>query len=259
MNTSREQRDAVQRIYNQDSDYYVTSTPHARSSSLSRAAEVLNPRGGVHLDVATGAGHTAYQMADRCRHVIASDLTAGMLASARRLGQRRGAENVSFLRTDAENIGILDASIDSASVRIAPHHFPDAQASIHEMFRVLKPGGRLVYIDNIAPEEPREQTRYNDFERLRDPSHNRCDSLPALVEMLEAAGFRVIYSESLRKKMVLSEWVNRPHLAEEEKAALRKYLETASPAIAYWLNPREEDGAYVFDEREAVILAERPA
>ena len=38
MNDPKEQRDAVQRIYNQDSDYYVTSAPHARSSSLARAA-----------------------------------------------------------------------------------------------------------------------------------------------------------------------------------------------------------------------------
>ena len=259
MNTSREQREAVQKIYNQDSDYYVTSAPHARSSSLARSAEVLNPSGGVHLDIATGAGHTAYQMAEGCRHVIASDLTAGMLDSARKLGAEKGVGNVSFLRTDAENIAVQTGALDSVSVRIAPHHFPDVQSSMREMFRVLKPGGRLVYIDNIAPEEPKEQESYNDFERLRDPSHNRCDSLPDLVEMLEAAGFRVLYSETLRKKMVFEDWVRRPHLTDADKASLRSYLETASPAIAYWLDPREEDGAFAFDEQEAVILAERPA
>ncbi len=118
---SSKQRRKVQEIYSGDSDYYITSTPHAKSSSLTRAAEILRPEGGIHLDVATGAGHTAFQMAPKCDWVIASDLTQGMLESTRKNGAQKGVENYRLLRTDSENIALKDGAVDSVSVRIAPH------------------------------------------------------------------------------------------------------------------------------------------
>ncbi len=258
MDTSKEQRARVQRIYGQDSDYYITSTPHARSSSLARAAEMLDPRGGVLLDVATGAGHTAFKMAGRCRWVIATDLTQGMLASARKLAAERRVQNVSFLRADAENLGVRGGSLDHVSVRIAPHHFADVRRFLKEAARVLKPGGRLIYVDNIAPDEPSEADAYNGFERLRDPSHNRCESLPVLVEMMEEAGLQILHAETLRKQMNFEEWTRRPNIDAKAREELRRFLEEPSAAIRYWLAPREEEGGLVFDEIEAVILAERP-
>jgi len=258
MDSSKAQREAVQRIYNRDSDYYITSAPHARSNSLTRAFEVLNPQGGVLLDVATGAGHTAFKMAEGCRKVIASDLTQGMLDSARKLAGEKKAANVRFLRADSENLGVRDGALDYLSVRIAPHHFADVRGFLHEAVRVLKRGGKLVYVDNVAPEEPREAAAYNHFEKVRDPSHNRCDPTPVLIEMMEEAGLRVLHCEMVRKKMVLDEWTNRPHLDEKTKRELRAFLDNPSPAIRHWLAPREEEGRFVFDEVEAVILALRP-
>ena len=251
------QRERVRKIYSGDSDYYITSTPHAKSSSLTRSAEILRPEGGVHLDVATGAGHTAYQMAPLCEWVIASDLTPSMLESTRKNGAEKGVTNARLLCTDSESIALRGGSVDSVSVRIAPHHFSDVQKAISEMGRVLKPGGRLVYIDNIAPEEPPEAKRYNDFEELRDPSHNRCDSLPVLVEMFENAGLKILFTETIRKRMDFEEWVDRPHLSEGDRAGLRRFLAEPTPAIRYWMNPRTEDSKLYFDEIEGVILARR--
>ena len=258
MDSSKEQRAAVQRIYNRDSDYYINSTPHARSNSLARAFEVLNPRGGILLDVATGAGHTAFKMAEGCRKVIASDLTQGMLNSARKLAAEKKAGNVRFLRADSENLGVRDGALDYLSVRIAPHHFADVRLFLREAARVLKPGGKLIYVDNVAPEESREAAAYNHFEKVRDPSHNRCEATPVLIEMMEEAGLRILHCEMMRKKMVMDEWTNRPHLDDRTKRELRAFLDCASPAIRYWLAPREEEGQFVFDEVEAVILALRP-
>jgi ubiquinone/menaquinone biosynthesis C-methylase UbiE len=251
------QREKVQKIYSGDSDYYITSTPHAKSSSLTRAAEILQPEGGVHLDVATGAGHTAYQMAPKCAWVIASDLTKSMLESTRKNGAEKGVTNARLLCTDSEGIALRDASVDTVSVRIAPHHFSDVPKAISEMDRVLKPGGRLIYIDNIAPEEPAEAKRYNDFEAVRDPSHNRCDSLPALIEMFENAGLKILYTETIRKRMDFEEWVDRPHLGDGDRCELRRFLAEPTPGIRYWMNPRTEEDKLYFDEIEGVILTQR--
>lgn len=251
------QRARVQGVFGRESGYYVTSLPHARGDSLARAAELLEPRGGTLLDIATGAGHTALIMAPRCDRVIAADLTAGMLAQARRLAAERGAENLVFLRGDAENLPLREGSADYVTVRIAPHHFADVFESLREMLRVLKPGGRLLYVDNIAPEEPREARLYNDFERRRDPSHYRCESLPVLVEMMEQAGLKVLYTETLRKRMDFEAWARRPAVDEEIRARLLRFLREPGPAIRAWLAPREEEGRLIFDEVEGLLLAEK--
>jgi len=252
-----EQRGKVQKIYSGDSDYYITSTPHAKSSSLSRSVEILDPRGGIHIDLATGAGHTAFAMAPLCDWVIASDLTQGMLKSTRKNGFGKRITNVKLLRTDAESIALRDESVGTVSVRIAPHHFADVQKAISEMRRILKPSGKIVYIDNITPEEPSEAKRYNDFETLRDPSHNRCDSLPVLVEMFENTDFKILHTETIRKRMNFEEWVDRPHLTDDDRSVLRAFLNEPTSAIRYWMNPLEKGGMLYFDEIEGVILARR--
>ena len=57
--TPKAQREIVQKIYNQDSKFYVTSSFHSASSSLTRCVEILDPKGGILLDIATGGGHVA--------------------------------------------------------------------------------------------------------------------------------------------------------------------------------------------------------
>jgi ubiquinone/menaquinone biosynthesis C-methylase UbiE len=46
-----------------------------------------------------------------------------------------------------------DASFDLVTCRIAPHHFDDVAAFVHEAARVLKPGGMLLVQDHLMPED----------------------------------------------------------------------------------------------------------
>src|SRR5262245_46291251 len=59
---------------------YLTSRPHAQGQSLERLVALINPQPDWHvLDVATGAGHTAYTFAPHVARVWATDITDEML------------------------------------------------------------------------------------------------------------------------------------------------------------------------------------
>ena len=259
MSKSKDQREIVQKIYNKDSKYYVTSSFHSRSSSLARCVEILNPSNGILLDVATGGGHVAIKMAEHCIKVIASDLTKGMIEATRENATSQKMKNIHFLRTDSEMISIADSSLDYVSVRIAPHHFSKINSFIKEVFRVLKPEGKFIFVDNLCPEEKKESEVYNSFEKKRDPSHNECLSISKLNEIFINSGFQILQIEMMKKKMDFPEWVNRPNINQNIITELEKILLNGSPTLQNWLNPRIEEGKIFFDEIEGLILAQKPS
>jgi len=257
MKTPENQREKVQEIYNQDSKFYVTSSFHSASSSLNRCVEILNPTKGILLDIATGGGHVAIKMAEHCDQVVASDLTKGMIESTRENATNKKIQNIYFLRTDSEKISIPDSSLDYVSVRIAPHHFSEISSFVEEVFRVLKPGGKFIFVDNICPEEAMEAELYNIFEKKRDPSHNICLSMSKLNEIFVNSGFKILHTEKIKKPMDFPEWVDRPHIDQDIIIELENLLFNSSMTLKKWLNPRTEEEKLFFDEIEGLILAEK--
>ncbi len=251
-----DQKERVRESFGQDSEYYRKSAPHAKSTSLKRAAELIQSGTGAILDVATGAGHTALAVAGKARIAIASDLTFGMLRTARNLRDERGVENVPILRCRAETLPLASASLAGVTVRIAPHHFESVSLFLTEVARVLEPGGSLVYVDNIAPDNTETAAAYNQWEKLRDPSHVRCASIAELLASLDTAGFKVELAETLRKPIEFGNWINRPHLDDPTRQELHKRLVVKGP-LSQWLRPRLQAGRLMFLETEAVILAVR--
>ncbi len=97
------------------------------------------------LDIACGTGLVSIPVATRVGPggaVVGTDLSEGMLASARELAARLGLANADFERMDAEHLDLADASFDVAVCALGLMYVPDAAASLREMRRVLKPGGR---------------------------------------------------------------------------------------------------------------------
>jgi ubiquinone/menaquinone biosynthesis C-methylase UbiE len=261
----------VQQQFGAHAAAYATSQVHAKGASLARLVELVQPRADWHvLDVATGAGHTAAAFAPHVARAVASDLTQEMLAEAAALAQAKGLANLETGQADAESLPYPDASFDLVTCRIAPHHFPDVATFVGEAWRVLKPGGMLAVVDNIAPDaestpgfapaELRDAAlTYNAFEKIRDPSHARCLGMAEWSEMLADTGFALLHKERLPKDMEFTPWAERMGADATTRERLRAMLTEGTPALQAFLKPRLEDGKLWFTLDEALIVARKPA
>jgi SAM-dependent methyltransferase len=216
------------------------------------------------LDVATGGGHTAFTLAPFVAQVVATDITPEMLAHTAVGAAERGLANVLTETADAENLPFADDQFDLVTCRIAAHHFGDHGRFLSECARVLKPGGRVALVDNVVPGSrrrgkkaklQREAGAYvNAFEKLRDPSHNRCLSVDEWLDLFVQAGFSGIHRETHRKKMDFDDWTDRLHVPPDDRTRLKVMLLQAPTAVAAFLTPQTTGDRITFYLTEAVIV-----
>ena len=238
-----EVKERVREMFGRSAEAYVASPGHAAGKDLQRLVELAEPQpSDVALDVSTGGGHTALALAPHVARVIASDLTPRMLAAARTFIGGRGVANVEYVVADAEQLPFLDATFDLVTVRIAPHHYADVRAAVHEMARVLVPDGRLLLIDNIAPEDPVLDGLVNRWETLRDPSHVRAYRVSEWQAFLAAAGLDVTVVETAQKTHPFASWVERMRMPDEARAGLEAEMLAASPEAQRHFAIEERDG-----------------
>jgi len=102
------------------------------------------------LDVATGTGDVAiltYQMLHP-QKITGIDISEGMLDLGRKKIEKLGLQNhIELLSGDSEIIRFNDQSFDAITVAFGVRNFQHLEKGLQEMFRVLKPGGKLVVLE----------------------------------------------------------------------------------------------------------------
>ncbi len=96
------------------------------------------------LDIASGTGEPALSIANYAKKVTITDLSNDMLIIANENAENRGIKNVDFVNCDVCELPFSDESFDAVSCRLGFMFFPDMDLAAKEIFRVLKPGGRVV-------------------------------------------------------------------------------------------------------------------
>ena len=93
------------------------------------------------LEIATGPGLLAKHVAPAAKSMIATDYSDGMIAEAKK---GENPANLTFEIADAMNLPYDDNSFDSVIIANALHIVPDPEKVLHEINRVLRPGGILI-------------------------------------------------------------------------------------------------------------------
>jgi SAM-dependent methyltransferase len=112
-----------------------------------RLVELADVRSGSRvLDVACGYGEPALTAARKAGpegHVVATDISAEMLAFGRERAAAAGLGNVEFMESDASSLDFPRASFDAAVSRWGVIFEPDAEAAAGRIRGFLKPGARM--------------------------------------------------------------------------------------------------------------------
>lgn len=247
----------VQQKFGESAADYAASPVHAAGPSLARLADLIAPEPHWrHLDIATGAGHTALLFAPRIAKATASDITPEMLREAKRLAQERGLSNVVTAIAPADDLPFPSTSYHLVTCRLAAHHFQKPDSFVREAARVLIPGGIFALIDNISPTDDDLAFHYNAFEKLRDPSHGCALSLPQWTALIDAAGLELESAEVMDQVIPFEPWVARMRCKPQTVERLSEMLQ--GEPLRTLLKPRETEDGLTFSLREAILLARKP-
>jgi ubiquinone/menaquinone biosynthesis C-methylase UbiE len=132
--------------------------------------EFVLPRGDERaLDVGAGAGALAFALAPHVREVVGVDPVPELLELAR----ARSLPNTEFVEGDGEALQLAGADFDLSGTHRTLHHVARPERVVAELARVTRPGGQVLVVDQLAPDDPAEAAALHEFEATRDPSHTR--------------------------------------------------------------------------------------
>jgi len=208
------------------------------------------------LDVATGAGFLAFAFAERCRLVVALDLTLEMLSRARAV-KAASASRALLVAGDVESLPFPGQVFDLVLCRYSFHHFPRPEVALQEMTRVCRDGGRVVVIDGVAPEDAEKAAYLNRMERLRDPGHVKLYSRGELLRFFSRHGLVLAGEGFYELEFSLDEWLDMACLHGAKRRMVASMMEACVDGEGCGVRVERRGGRVFFAYRIGMFMGVR--
>ena len=152
---------------------------------------------GVVLDIGIGSGlNIPFYNKSNINHLYGLDPSSELIEIAKRVAKIQELE-IEFLECGAESIPLADNSIDTIVITYTMCTIPDISLSNAEMFRVLKPNGKLLFCEHgIAPDESVAK-----WQKIINPVWNKiaggCNLNRDIPRLIESSGLKISEIEEM--------------------------------------------------------------
>ena len=207
--------------------------------------------GASVAEIGAGTGNFLSLFDEVASQQVAIDLTAAMLAQA-----VAAHPQIQAVIADGARLPLRSRSIDLVASAQTLHHIHAPIPVIREMRRVVTPGGRVLIVDQVAPERVEESQMMNELDHLRDPSHAACRPPSAFRIMVTAAGLEIEDESIHESDDLLSKWMSPEEFPADRVAEVNAYLEVHHADVG--MDFRRAGADWVFTRRRIMVLARRP-
>jgi ubiquinone/menaquinone biosynthesis C-methylase UbiE len=257
---SKKHREAVQKQFAKTVEAFAKLAVRDTPEVLAEKVEFAKPQPtDLALDVACGPAMLVLALAPRVRFARGLDLTEEMLRQARALQLERQVSNVAFDCGEAEQLPYPDAAFDLVTCECSLHHMLRPELVLKEMIRVMKPAGRLLLTDALAPESDAKFELHNRIESARDRSHVESLRLTTFLAMFEAQGLELTRQTLKRRQRSFNHWMRRAGLEPKHKRyqETRKLLEDSLPGDRAGFSPQPQGDDILIVHNEGMFLLSR--
>jgi ubiquinone/menaquinone biosynthesis C-methylase UbiE len=215
--------DGVRKRFSETATAVAENQDRRAAEEQARVSRLMPLRGFERvLDVGTGAGALALAVAPYAKEVVGIDLVPELLEEAR----KRAPENAQFLDGDAVKLPFGPATFDVVMTARTLHHTQRPEMVLSEMTRVLRPGGLMLVVDQLAPSDPLAAIELSDFERARDPSTSRILADVDLRTLFDTNGLILRRSEVVTETRERESYLDLAGCAGDERERVRALAPT---------------------------------